>query len=186
MPFAFISTPIDGLIIIEPQVFGDERGFFFESYKASDFLTNGIDAAFVQDNHAFSSKGVVRGLHFQTKPLTQGKLVRVLAGSVWDVAVDLRQESATFAKVFGLELSGDNKKMLFVPPGFAHGYATLEDNTHFLYKCTAEYSPQNERGVRYDDPDLGIDWPLKDVVASKRDVDMPTLAEIRGNLAEWL
>ena len=186
MPFTFKPAPLDGLVIVEPRVFDDERGFFYESYKASEFRSNGIDASFVQDNHSFSSKGVVRGLHFQIRPKAQGKLVRVVAGRVWDVAVDLRPESSTFGQAFGVELSGDNRRMFYVPPGFAHGYVTLEQSTHFLYKCTAEYSPAHERGVRYDDADLGIDWQVEDPVVSERDAVLPTLGEIRENLSEWM
>ena len=186
MPFTFTSTPINGLFVIEPHVFGDDRGYFFESYKLNEFTQNGIHAQFVQDNHAFSAKNVLRGLHFQIKPMEQGKLVRVLTGRVWDVGVDLRPDSVTFRKALGFELSGENKKMLYIPPGFAHGYVTLEDDTHFLYKCTAEYSPAHERGIRYDDRDLSVDWPLKDVTVSDRDSNLPAFADIRSSLREWM
>ena len=153
------ATALPDVRLIEPRVFGDERGFFFESWNAAAFAAAGLDLAFVQDNHSCSARGVVRGLHYQlVQP--QGKLVRVVAGRVFDVAVDLRQSSPSFGKWAGVELSAANKRMLWIPPGFAHGFLTLESGTEFLYKCTAPYDPADERCLRWDDPDVGIEWPL--------------------------
>ena len=174
-----VSTSIPGLIVIEPQVFGDDRGFFLESWSEAKFADLGLDLTFVQDNHSRSAKGVLRGLHFQN-PNPQGKLVRVSAGRVWDVAVDLRRSSPTFGKWHGVELSAANKRMFWVPPGFAHGFLSLEDGTDFLYKCTATYEPANERSLLWDDPSLGIDWPLDGIepqLAAKDQVGKP-FAEI--------
>ena len=154
-----IETGIDGVSLVEPKVFGDERGFFLESWNAGTFAAIGLDAVFVQDNHSRSSRGVLRGMHYQ-QPEPQGKLVRVTAGAVYDAVVDLRRSSPTFGKVFGTEISAANKRMLWVPPGVAHGFLTLEDGTDFLYKCTAPYRPQHEHALRWDDPALGIEWPL--------------------------
>lgn len=155
----FIACAVDGPLIIEPQVFGDERGFFMESWNRAVFAEAGITCDFVQDNHSRSHKGVLRGLHFQN-PQPQGKLVRVVSGAVFDVAVDLRRSSPTFGKWVGVELSARNKRLFWVPEGFAHGFLTLEDNTDFLYKCTAPYAPQHEHTLAWDDPEIGIDWPL--------------------------
>jgi dTDP-4-dehydrorhamnose 3,5-epimerase len=160
LPFNFIETPIKDLLVIEPRVFADGRGFFLETYKKSDFVKAGISDEFVQDNHSYSSKGVLRGIHFQTGSSAQGKLVRVIKGSVWDVAVDLRPKSKTFGQWFGVELTEENNKMLYVPSGFGHGFVTLKDNTHFLYKCTNEYDPKNDSGIMWNDEDVNIKWPL--------------------------
>jgi dTDP-4-dehydrorhamnose 3,5-epimerase len=157
-----IPTPLAGALIVEPRVFGDERGFFMESWNAAAFAAAGIDASFVQDNHSRSGKGVLRGMHFQN-PGPQGKLVRVVAGAVFDAIVDLRRSSPTFGQWFGLELSAANKRLLWVPEGFAHGFLTLEDGTEFLYKCTAAYAPANEHSLAWDDPAVGIEWPLEDL-----------------------
>ena len=154
-----IDTAIPEVKLLEPRVFGDERGFFMETWNDQTFADAGFDVAFVQDNHSRSSKGVLRGLHYQLQQ-TQGKLVRVTAGAVFDVAVDVRKSSPTFGQWVGYELSAANKRMLWVPEGFAHGFLTLEDNTDFLYKCTALYAPEHERSIAWDDPDIGIDWPL--------------------------
>jgi len=153
------AAPLPEVKIIEPKVFGDERGFFLESWNARTFADAGIDAAFVQDNHSRSTRGVLRGLHYQLAN-PQGKLVRVISGRAWDVAVDIRRSSPNFGKWFGIELSADNKKLLWVPPGFAHGFLALEDNTDFLYKCTSFYAPADERSLLWSDPELGIAWPL--------------------------
>ena len=153
-----IATSLPGVLIIEPRVFGDARGFFMESWNAGTFAAAGLDLAFVQDNHSRSQKGVLRGLHFQN-PGPQGKLVRVTSGAVFDVAVDLRASSPTFGQWMGVELSAANKRMLWVPEGFAHGFLTLEDDTDFLYKCTAPYDPRTEHTLAWDDPAVGIDWP---------------------------
>ncbi|MCX9148799.1 dTDP-4-dehydrorhamnose 3,5-epimerase [Erythrobacter sp. WG] len=153
-----VATSLPGVLIIEPRVFGDARGFFMESWNAGTFAAAGLDLAFVQDNHSRSQKGVLRGLHFQN-PGPQGKLVRVTSGAVFDVAVDLRASSPTFGQWMGVELSAENKRMLWVPEGFAHGFLTLEDDTDFLYKCTAPYDPRTEHTLAWDDPAVGIDWP---------------------------
>lgn len=157
-----IETGIAGLLIVEPRVFGDDRGFFLESWKRRDFAEIGIDVDFVQDNHSRSARGVLRGLHYQ-QPNPQGKLVRVTAGRVWDVAVDLRAGSPTYGKWAGVELSAANKRLFWVPPGFAHGFVSLEDNTDFMYKCTAYYDPTTEHAIVWNDPALGIEWPLEGI-----------------------
>jgi dTDP-4-dehydrorhamnose 3,5-epimerase len=155
----FLTTPIAAAMIVEPQVLGDERGFFMETWRADKFAAAGIDARFEQDNHSRSAKGVLRGLHYQL-PNPQGKLLRVIAGAVFDVIVDLRRGSASFGQWFGLELSAENRRMLWAPPGVAHGFLTLSASADFVYKCTTTYSPADERAVRWDDPTLAIDWPL--------------------------
>lgn len=157
-----IETAIPGPVILEPAVFGDDRGFFLESWNAETFAALGLDLTFVQDNHSRSARGVLRGLHFQN-PNPQGKLVRVVAGRVWDVAVDIRRSSPHFGRWVGVELSAANKRMFWVPPGFAHGFVSLEDGTDFLYKCTASYEPVNEHALLWNDPAVGIDWPLEGI-----------------------
>lgn len=181
MPFEFHATGLAGLTRISPRCFSDDRGFFMETYKQSDFLAAGINATFVQDNHSFSQTGVLRGLHFQLDPKAQGKLIRVISGAVWDVAVDLRPSSTTHGEWEGFELTAENGDMLYIPPGFAHGFLTLADNTHFLYKCTQEYSPVHDAGIRWDDPDLAIDWPLRGQVpvVSYKDQKLPLLKEFQ-------
>ncbi len=154
-----IETAIPGVLIIEPRVFGDERGFFMESWNQRIFLAAGLDIDFVQDNHSRSSRGVLRGLHYQS-PGAQGKLVRVTAGAVFDVVVDLRRSSPSFGKWVGVELSAANKRMFWVPEGMAHGFLCLEDGTDFLYKCRGFYDPANEHSLLWNDPAIGIDWPL--------------------------
>lgn len=155
--FKAIETTIEGLLIIEPTVYEDKRGFFFESYSRNDFKEIGIDVEFVQDNHSKSSRGVLRGLHFQREH-AQGKLVRVTAGAVLDIAVDLRPESRTYGASFSVELNAENKRMFYIPPRFAHGFLTLENNTEFLYKCTEYYHPESDAGVMWNDQILNIDW----------------------------
>lgn len=157
-----IPTAIAGVAVLEPKVFGDDRGFFFESWNANSFAALGLDLQFVQDNHSRSSRGVLRGLHYQ-KPNPQGKLVRVTAGAVFDVVVDIRRHSPTFGQWVGFELSAANKRMLWVEPGLAHGFLCLQDGTDFLYKCTAFYEPQNEHSLLWNDPAIGIEWPLDDI-----------------------
>ncbi|MGL5777561.1 dTDP-4-dehydrorhamnose 3,5-epimerase [Cetobacterium sp.] len=181
--FKRIETEIKDLIVIEPTVFGDNRGFFMENYSKKDFFEIGIDVEFVQDNHSKSKKGVLRGLHFQTQ-YVQGKLVRVTAGSVLDVAVDLRKDSPTFGKHYLLELTADNKKMFYIPPGFAHGFLTLEDNTEFQYKCTDYYAPEFDSGVLWNDSDIGIEWnfekyglSVEEILLSDKDKQQQTLQE---------
>ncbi|QEN05624.1 dTDP-4-dehydrorhamnose 3,5-epimerase [Thiospirochaeta perfilievii] len=183
MPFNFKRTEIEGLVIIEPRVFADGRGFFLETYKKSDFVKEGITEEFVQDNHSFSCKGVLRGVHLQKGASAQGKLVRCLAGAVWDVAVDLRPGSATFGKWFGIELSSENNIMFYIPPGFGHGFVTLEDNTHFLYKCTHEYDPKNDSGIIWNDADLAIEWPLTDGLSfSDKDLVLQSFSKFKEGL----
>ena len=181
--FKKIDTGIEGLIVIEPTVFGDNRGFFMESYSKRDFQELGIELDFVQDNHSKSKKGVLRGLHFQTK-FTQGKLVRVTAGAVLDVAVDLRENSPTFGKYFAVELTEENKKMFYIPPGFAHGFLTLEDNTEFQYKCTDYYAPEYDSGVLWNDEEIGIQWNFEkyglnqeNILLSEKDKKQQSLRE---------
>lgn len=176
-----IACAIDGPLIIEPRVFGDERGFFMESWNAAAFAAAGLDMAFVQDNHSRSQKGVLRGMHFQN-PGAQGKLVRVVNGAVFDVVVDLRRSSPTFGQWTGVELSAGNRRMLWVPEGFAHGFLTLEDGTDFLYKCTTPYSPQGEHTLAWDDPDVGIDWPVDgiEVQLSAKDREGKSLAQVEA------
>ena len=168
-------------MVICPRIFEDQRGFFMESYNRAAFEACGIETGFVQDNHSKSSKGVLRGLHFQ-KAFPQGKLVRVISGAVYDVAVDLREKSPTYGKWFGIILSGENKRMMYIPKGFAHGFLTLEENTHFYYKATDYYHPEDDGGLRYDDLDLNIDWKayMKDegLIISEKDKKLPYLREI--------
>ena len=168
-----IKTELEGLLIIKPDVFEDERGYFFESYNREKFKNAGIDLKFVQDNESKSRKGVVRGLHLQAPPFEQGKLVRVMSGSVLDVAVDIRKNSPTYRKWASIELSGKNKWMYWIPPGFAHGFATLEDETIFFYKCTNIYNKDAERCFFWNDPDINIEWGIRDPVVSRRDTEAP-------------
>lgn len=178
----FIKSAIPEVILIKPKVFGDDRGFFLESYKKSLFVANGIDYDFIQDNHSMSAKGVLRGLHYQLNPKAQGKLVRCVSGSVFDVAVDIRRGSPTFGKWVGYELSATNKQMLWIPPGFAHGFITLEDNTQFLYKTTNDYAPEYDRGIKYDDPAIGIVWPdVGELLLSEKDQAQPLLKDAEIN-----
>jgi dTDP-4-dehydrorhamnose 3,5-epimerase len=176
-----VETAIPGPLIIEPRVFGDDRGFFLESWNAANFRAAGLDLDFVQDNHSRSSRGVLRGLHFQN-PEPQGKLVRVVSGAVYDVAVDLRRSSPDFGKWVGVELSAANKRMFWVPEGFAHGFLTLEDGTDFLYKCTGRYAPEHEHSLAWDDADVGIAWPLDGITPqlSAKDQAGTPLAAIKA------
>lgn len=173
-----IPTKIPGLAIFEPQIFSDERGFFSEIYNATRYVEAGIPDIFVQDNLSCSRRGVVRGLHYQDPPFGQGKLVQVLRGRVMDVAVDLRIGSPTFGEYEMVELSGENHRQFWIPEGFAHGFVALEDNTIFQYKCTALYSPPHDRGIRFDDPDIGISWPISEMLVSAKDKSLPFLREI--------
>jgi dTDP-4-dehydrorhamnose 3,5-epimerase len=160
MPYQVMQTPLAGVLVLEPMVFGDARGFFFESFNARDFeQATGVKETFVQDNHSKSAKGVLRGMHYQVKH-AQGKLVRVTQGAVFDVAVDIRQGSPTFGKWFGLELSAENKKQLWIPAGLAHGFLVTSDSADFLYKTTDYYYPEFERSLLWSDSVIGIDWPL--------------------------
>lgn len=179
MPFTFIHLELKELILIEPKVFFDERGFFLETYKKTEFVKNGIFEDFVQDNHSFSKKGVLRGLHYQLNPMAQGKLVTVIKGKIWDIAVDIRKKSPTFLKWVAVELSEENKNMFYIPAGFAHGFVTLEDDTHVLYKCTNEYSLQHEAGILWCDPEINIKWPIKNPILSKKDASLPLLKDAK-------
>lgn len=167
----FTKTDIEGLIIVEPKIFEDERGYFFESYNEKEFVENGIDCKFVQDNQSKSSYGVVRGMHSQQGEHAQAKLVRVLKGKVLDVVVDIRKNSPTFGKTFSIELTAENKKQLFIPRGFLHGFAVLSDEAIFIYKCDNLYCKESEFGVRYNDPTLNIKWPIPDdkIIVSEKD-----------------
>ncbi len=176
-----IETHIPGLIEIEPNIFGDERGYFYESYNKDAFVKAGITAEFVQDNQSLSSKGVLRGLHFQNPPHAQGKLVRVIHGSVLDVAVDIRVGSPTYGKHHKVILSGENKKMFWVPPGFAHGFLTLEDDTIFAYKCTGMYNKESEGSINWNDPTLKIDWNVENPSVSGKDKEAPGFMELKSN-----
>jgi dTDP-4-dehydrorhamnose 3,5-epimerase len=163
-----ITCDIPGLLVIEPKVFGDVRGFFMETWNRQRYAVAGLDWDFVQDNLSLSRRGILRGLHFQN-PGGQGKLVYVLQGEVYDVAVDLRKSSPTFGRSYGLTLSAENKRQFFVPPGFAHGFAVLSETALFVYKCTSLYAPQNELTLAWNDPELGIKWPLEAPVLSEKD-----------------
>ena len=178
-----IETPIPGLLIIEPRVFADERGYFFESFSETKFAENGLISKFVQDNESKSHQGVIRGLHYQLAPYDQTKLIRVVSGTVYDVAVDLRKGSPTFGKWYGLEVSAMNKKQFYIPKGFAHGFSVLSEYAIFSYKCDAFYNPQAERGIRLDDPELAIDWklPLGKAVISGKDLQNPYFADAEMN-----
>lgn len=177
--FTFNRLDIEGLYVIEPKVFGDNRGYFMETYENKDFKEAGIDVTFVQSNESKSRKGVLRGLHFQ-KNHPQGKLVRVVKGQVFDVAVDLRGGSPTYGSWYGLVLSEENKKMFYVPEGFAHGYLTLSDEAVFLYQCTDYYHPEDEGGIIWNDPQIGIKWPFEQGIEptiSDKDKKLPTFSE---------
>ena len=173
-----VKTSIPDLYIIEPKVFEDHRGYFFESYNKEVFLRHGIDQNFVQDNESMSEKNVLRGLHYQKPPFTQGKLVRVMQGSVLDVAVDLRKKSATYGQWASVVLSQKNKWMYWIPPGFAHGFVTLEEHTIFFYKCTNVYNKASEGAIAWDDPDLNIDWKIKAPILAEKDKKAPFLRNI--------
>ena len=172
-----IPTAIPDVLIIEPKVFGDERGFFYESFNEQAFkAATGLDVLFVQDNHSKSARNVLRGLHYQVAPKAQGKLVRVITGEVFDVAVDIRQGSPTFGKWVGETLSAANKRQVWIPPGFAHGFLTLSESAEFLYKTTDYYSPEHERGILWNDPQLAISWPLTETpLLAAKDAHNPPL-----------
>jgi dTDP-4-dehydrorhamnose 3,5-epimerase len=172
------KTGIPDVVILKPDVFGDDRGYFFESFQKEKFRTLGIDATFFQDNESFSQKGVLRGLHFQKPPFAQGKLVRVIKGSVLDVAVDIRQSSPTFGQWISITLSGENKWMCWIPEGFAHGFMTLENDTIFSYKCTNYYDKASEGAIRWNDPDLNITWGTDNPTLSAKDAEAPLLKDL--------
>jgi dTDP-4-dehydrorhamnose 3,5-epimerase len=183
--FKFSKTDIPGILLIEAKAFYDERGFFMESYNQKDFADNGLADVFVQDNHSWSKKKVVRGMHYQNHPSPMAKLVRVMKGKIFDAGIDIRKGSPTFGKWYGTVLSGENMKMLYFPPGFAHGFLCLEDDTHVYYKCTGLYSKENERAMIWNDPAVGIAWPLDLVggkpILSDRDLVHPPLSKAEIN-----
>jgi dTDP-4-dehydrorhamnose 3,5-epimerase len=174
------KTPIDGILVIEPDVFKDERGFFLETFHTQKYKDLGIEKNFVQDNLSFSSKGILRGLHFQHRN-PQAKMVQVLLGEVFDVAVDIRRNSPTFGKWFGLILSQENLFQMYIPEGFAHGYCVVSDTALFAYKCSAFYSPADEGGLLWSDPDVGIEWPVSNPILSAKDSQLPCLSEFPEN-----
>jgi len=177
------KTPIKGLLVVEPKVYKDKRGYFFESYNKKLFEKNGITDNFVQDNQSISSYGVIRGLHYQLNPFAQSKLVRVLQGRIFDVAVDLRKDSPTFGEWFGIELSSENFLQLYIPKGFAHGFSVLSDTAIVFYKCDNYYAPEYEEGIRYDDPNLNINWRLtkREIIISEKDKKNKLFTEAKMN-----
>jgi dTDP-4-dehydrorhamnose 3,5-epimerase len=181
------KTPLPGLLVIEPKVFADDRGFFLDFYNRDSFAEIGLKEQFIQDNHSRSKKGVVRGLHYQINPSPMGKLVKCAKGKIFDVGVDVRKGSPTFGKWHGETLTGDNHKMLYLPPGFAHGFLALEDNTDVIYACTGVYSPKDERAIVWNDPEIGIKWPLELVggkaIVSDKDQKNPQLKEAETNFS---
>ncbi len=177
MPFEFQKTELDGVVIATPRMFPDERGEFAELYQYSAFAKGGIDAKFVQVNYSRSKKNVVRALHYQLPPHAQGKLVQAAHGSVFDVAVDIRKNSITYGKWAGVTLTSKERNMLYIPQGFAHGFCALEEDTELVYYCTDEYSPEHERGVVWNDPEIGIVWPVEAPLMSERDRTYPTLTQ---------
>lgn len=181
MPFRFEPQAIPEVILIEAKAFPDERGFFMETYKESEFRSGGIPQSFVQDNFSSSRRGVLRGLHYQMNPAAQGKLVCCLQGEIFDVAVDIRKGSPSYGRWVSAILSAENRRMLWVPEGFAHGFQALSDQVMVLYKVTAEYNPATDRGIRWDDAAIGIDWPIKNPLLSPKDALMPSLAEAENN-----
>ncbi len=181
MSFTFEELELPGVILVRSSRHGDDRGYFQETYRRSTFTAGGLEEEFVQDNFARSIRGVLRGLHFQRRPMAQGKLVRVTLGAVLDVAVDLRPESPAFRRWIGVELR-EAGAMLYIPPGFAHGYYVLSPEAHLAYKVTAEYAPELDSGVRWNDPDLGIVWPSDSPVLSEKDRNLPFLAELPGSV----
>ena len=179
--FRRLETRIDGLVLIEPHVIADDRGFFFETFRADEYASLGIDVPFVQDNHSRSAQRTIRALHFQLQP-GQAKLVRAARGVVWDVAVDLRRDSPTYGQYEGFELNDANARQLFVPVGFAHGFCVTSETADVSYKVSSYYEGSTERGIAFDDPAIGIDWPTKEPLVSERDRSNPTLAEIAPEL----
>ena len=178
MPFEFKPQEIKDVILVEPKVFGDARGFFMQTYKKSDFFANGIDVEFNQDNHSKSTKGVLRGLHFQKAPHAQAKLVRCSKGRIYDVAVDIRKGSSTFGKYVKVELSEENKRMLFIPAGFAHGFVALSDEVELLYKASGEYCPEADCGIIWNDSDINVDWNIDfEPILSEKDKAQKTLGQ---------
>ena len=181
MTFKFNRLDISDVIFIEPQLFSDTRGLFFESFKESEFTSNGIDKKFVQDNFSHSTHGVLRGLHYQKNPKAQAKLVTVLKGKIFDVAVDIRKNSSTFGKWVGEILSEEDHKLIYIPEGFAHGFCVLSDCADVLYKVNNEYSPEHEKGIIWNDPKINISWPIKNPTISNKDNELPTLENLDNN-----
>jgi len=179
MPFTFTKLEIPDVVLIEPKVFEDERGFFMETYKESEFFKFGIRKKFIQENHSKSKKGVLRGLHYQKPPKAQAKIVRCILGEIFDVAVDIRRNSPTYGKWVGEVLSAENKKQLYIPEGFAHGFCVLSREAEIVYKCNREYSPENERGIAWNDPVINIKWPVKRPIVSKKDSKWGIINELR-------
>jgi dTDP-4-dehydrorhamnose 3,5-epimerase len=177
MPFQFTRLDIPDVLLIEPRTFEDQRGFFMETYKRSEFAANGLSGEFVQSNYSHSTRGTLRGLHYQKHPQAQGKLVMALRGKIFDVAVDIRRGSPTYGRWVGAVLSDENFHMLYVPEGFAHGFCVLSDEVDLIYQVTAEYAPQTERGIVWNDPTIGIQWPIAEPMLSPRDVQLPLLQE---------
>lgn len=192
MPFEFEKlkkdgVEIQGLLLVKPKIFGDNRGFFMESYKKSEFCINGINIEFVQDNHSKSTKGVLRGLHYQAKPKAQAKLIRCLKGKIYDIAVDLRKDSATFGKWIRIELSDENNYMLFIPEGFAHGFVVISDEAELLYKTNTEYSSQHDRGILWCDESINVDWGIDfKPILSEKDKIQPRFSEINKEEFLWV
>jgi dTDP-4-dehydrorhamnose 3,5-epimerase len=178
MPLSFESTELAGVLIVVPKVFADDRGFFMETFKRSEFERAGLDIPFIQENHSRSTAGTLRGLHYQREPKAQGKLVRVIFGEIFDVAVDIRQGSPSFGKWIGVTLSAENRTSIYVPPGFAHGFCVTSADAEVIYKTTEEYAPDHEEGIRWDDPGLAIAWPIANPTLSARDQRWPSLARI--------
>lgn len=177
MSFIFEKTSLSEVILITPKVFEDNRGFFLESYKYSTYAQNGINENFSQDNHSQSSRGVLRGLHYQKNPKAQGKIVKCIKGEIFDVAVDIRKNSPDFGKWIGKILSEDNKKMLYIPAGFAHGFLVLSETAEILYKSTNEYSSENDRGILWNDPEININWNINNPIISEKDLKQPLLKD---------
>ena len=181
MPFTFKKLEIPEIILIEPEVFPNGRGFFMEMYKYSDFVGIGIKEHFVQENYSHSKKGVLRGLHFQKNPNAQGKLVQCLKGKIFDVTVDIRRGSPSFGRWVSVELSEENKRMLYIPPSFAHGFVVLSETADIIYKCTKEYSSEDDRGIIWNDPDINISWPIREPILSEKDAKFPLLKNVDSN-----
>lgn len=179
MNFKFTTNEFRDVVIIEPKLFRDERGYFCETYKSSDFKAGGIADDFVQDNQSFSTYGVIRGLHFQIAPKAQAKLVRCISGEIYDCIVDIRKDSPTFGKYFGINLSAENKLMLYVPAGFAHGFSTLSKTAEVSYKVSQEYDAKLELGLKLDDPEIAIDWKVSNPIISAKDKIFPTLRDLK-------
>ncbi|OAI45943.1 dTDP-4-dehydrorhamnose 3,5-epimerase [Nitrospira sp. SCGC AG-212-E16] len=181
MPFEFVPLEIPGLTLIKPRIFGDNRGFFLELYKYTDFSKAGIEGHLVQDNYSRSTKGTLRGLHYQKSPKAQGKLVSCVNGRIYDVAVDIRKGSPYYGKWSGVELTEENKYLLYVPPGFAHGFQVMSETAEVMYKCTEEYSPENDRGILWNDPDINVVWPVQNPLLSEKGKRHPLLTDADNN-----